>query len=211
MHVLHTDIDSFLIKNNQNTHHSNSLPIKEILIPTSAFIFSMSEYFFYKRPWLLQILLFSLCNYCKLCIRYHGLYFFHSIRGAANIRGLLLKKVIVAASDIECTFRMYLGKYLRNLWTQVYSGKYALLKSIHINQQLIQKSAAQTEFIYAANAIALSEPHWRFCILNRITHLYLLYSVTWTTVTKYIGVYSLENGRVENVSKKLINGKKDGI
>ena len=34
------------MKNNQNTHHSNSLPIKTILIPTSAFIFSMSEYFF---------------------------------------------------------------------------------------------------------------------------------------------------------------------
>ena len=43
--VLHTDINSFLIKNNLNTHYSNSLPIKTILIPTSAFIFSMSEYF----------------------------------------------------------------------------------------------------------------------------------------------------------------------
>ena len=45
MHILHTDIKSFLIMNNQHTHHSNSLPIKIILIPTSAFIFSMSEYF----------------------------------------------------------------------------------------------------------------------------------------------------------------------
>ena len=38
-------MNSFLIKNNLNTHHSNSLPIETILIPTSAFIFSMSEYF----------------------------------------------------------------------------------------------------------------------------------------------------------------------
>ena len=45
LHVFHTDINSFQIKNNQNTYHSNSLPIKIILIPTSAFIFSMSEYF----------------------------------------------------------------------------------------------------------------------------------------------------------------------
>ena len=45
LHVLHTDINSFLIKNNQNTHHSYSYPIRMILIPTSAFIFSMSEYF----------------------------------------------------------------------------------------------------------------------------------------------------------------------
>ena len=38
------------MKNNQNTDHSNSLPIKSILIPTSAFIFSMSEYFFQFSP-----------------------------------------------------------------------------------------------------------------------------------------------------------------
>ena len=50
MHVLHTDINSFLIKNNLNTHHSNSLPIRIILITTSAFIFSMSEYFL--KPWI---------------------------------------------------------------------------------------------------------------------------------------------------------------
>ena len=85
MHVFHTDTSSFLIKNNQNTHHSNSLPMKIILIPTSAFIFSMSEYFFlihFINFFLFHTIVFFIQpNNIKVILFFH----FHSFKDAHEL------------------------------------------------------------------------------------------------------------------------------
>ena len=86
-------MNSFLIKNNLNTHHSNFLPIKTILIPTGAFIFSMSEYFFQNNldlkvkityligdNWLLLLIRLALMQQNKRLLMIYWKYIFTLLR-----------------------------------------------------------------------------------------------------------------------------------
>ena len=134
-------------------------------------------------------------------------YFFHSIHGAANIRGLLLKKVKVAASDIECiqvtTYETYERKCI--LESTHFLSQFTSINSLFKSPpRKLSSSTPPTPFLcpnLIGGSVSLIALHiFIYCILLHEQRLLnTLVCILWRT------------GGQKNVSKKLINGKKDRI
>ena len=138
-------------------------------------------------------------------------YFFHSIHGAANIRGLLLKKVIVRLLIQNVRFVcIQVSTY------ETYERK-CILESTHFSSQFtsinslfkspprkLSSSTPPTPFLcpnLIGGSVSLIALHiFIYCILLHEQRLLnTLVCILWRT------------GGQKNVSKKLINGKKDRI